>query len=103
MKLLGRGTALWNLNQKFIGDMLKILSFLFENVHTLKTLSSILIVNILISKFTSMIEIDNSLSFLDIEINRAGSHIVISLYRKPTFSLVFTNRKTLDQNLLNLL
>ena len=32
MKLLGRGTALWNLNQKFIGDMLKILSFLFEDV-----------------------------------------------------------------------
>ena len=50
-----------------------------------------------------MIETDNSLSFLDIEINRAGGHIVTSLYRKPTFSLVFTNRKTLDQNLLNLI
>ena len=42
-------------------------------------------------KFTSKIEENGSLSFLDIKISRENNKFVISVYRKPTFSGVFTN------------
>ena len=41
-------------------------------------------------KFTSKIEQNNSISFLDIKINRDNSFLT-SVYRKLTFSSVFTN------------
>ena len=40
-------------------------------------------------KFTSEIEENNSISFLDIKINRDNNRFVRSVYRKPTFSGVF--------------
>ena len=42
-------------------------------------------------KFTSEIEENGSLSFLDIKISRENNKFVTSVYRKPTFSGVFTN------------
>ena len=42
-------------------------------------------------KFTSEIEENGSLSFLDITITRENKKFVTSVYRKPTFSSVFTN------------
>ena len=42
-------------------------------------------------KFTSEIEEIGSLSFLDIKISRENNKFVTSVYRKPTFSGVFTN------------
>ena len=41
--------------------------------------------------FTSEIEENRSLSFLDIKISRENNKFVTSVYRKPTFSGVFTN------------
>ena len=43
------------------------------------------------TKFTSEIEENGSLSFLDIIITRENNKFVTSVYRKPTFSGVFTN------------
>ena len=42
-------------------------------------------------KFTSEIEENGSLSFLDISIARENNKLVTSVYRKPTFSGIFTN------------
>ena len=42
-------------------------------------------------KFTSEVEENNSISFLDIKINRDLNSFCTSIYRKPTFSGVFTN------------
>ena len=42
-------------------------------------------------KFTSEIEENSSLSFLDIKISRENNKSVTSVYRKPTFRGVFTN------------
>ena len=42
-------------------------------------------------KFTSEIEENGSLSFLDIKISRENNKFVASVYLKPTFSGVFTN------------
>ena len=55
-------------------------------------------------KFTSEIEQNGSLSFLDIKISRENNKFVTSVYRKPTFSGVFTNFESfifLKVNLLN--
>ena len=41
--------------------------------------------------FTSEMEQNGSLSFLDIIISRENNKFVTSVYRKPTFSGVFTN------------
>ena len=42
-------------------------------------------------KFTSEVEIDNLLAFLDIKVIRSGAAFLTSVYRKPTFSGVYTN------------
>ena len=42
-------------------------------------------------RFTSEIENENSISFLDIKISRDNNKLTTSVYRKPTFSGVFTN------------
>ena len=42
-------------------------------------------------KFTSEIEENNSISFLDIKITRVNNSFSASVYRKVTFSGVFTN------------
>ena len=42
-------------------------------------------------KFTSKIEENNSISFLDIKITRVNNSFSTSIYRKVTFSEVFTN------------
>ena len=42
-------------------------------------------------KFTSEVEENGSLSFLDIKISRENNKCVTSVYRKPTFTGVFTN------------
>ena len=42
-------------------------------------------------RFTSETESENSMSFLDIKISRDNNKFKTSVYRKPTFSGVFTN------------
>ena len=42
-------------------------------------------------KFTSEKETNNKLSFLDIEISRDKNQFITSVYRKPTFSGVFSH------------
>ena len=42
-------------------------------------------------KFTLEIEKNGSLSFLDVKISRENNKFVTSVYRKPTFTGVFTN------------
>ena len=42
-------------------------------------------------RFTSETENENSISFLDIKISRNNNKFTTSVYRKPTFSGVFTN------------
>ena len=42
-------------------------------------------------KFTSETENENSISFLDIKITRDNNKFMTSVYRKPTFSGIFTN------------
>ena len=41
--------------------------------------------------FTSESELNNSMSFLDVRIEREGSSFVTSVYRKPTFSGVYSH------------
>ena len=45
-------------------------------------------------KFTSDIEINNSLSFLDIKMVRSDSQFATSVYRKLALSGVFTNHES---------
>ena len=49
-------------------------------------------------KFTSEAEHDNSFSFLDIEITRHNQQFKTSVYRKSTFSGIFTHESYLDQS-----
>ena len=42
-------------------------------------------------KFTYDIEKDHTFSFLDVKITRENNHFSTSVYRKPTFSGVYTN------------
>ena len=41
--------------------------------------------------FSSEIKMNNSLKFLNIKIIRKNNKFTISVYRKPTFSIIFTN------------
>ena len=41
--------------------------------------------------FTSESELNNALPFLDVNVSRLSGHFVTSVYRKPTFSGVYTN------------
>ena len=45
-------------------------------------------------KFTSEFEENDSLSFLDVKITRRNNQLVTSVFRKATFSGVFTNFKS---------
>ena len=47
-----------------------------------------------IISFTSEMEQNGSLSFIDIKISREKTRFVTSVYRKPTFSGVFTNSES---------
>ena len=51
--------------------------------------------------FTSEIEENCSLSFLDIKISRENNIFVTSVYRKPTFSGVFTNFQSFIRDIYN--
>ena len=44
-------------------------------------------------KFTFEHEHENTLSFLDVKICRENNKLTTSVYRKPTFSGIFTNSK----------
>ena len=49
--------------------------------------------------FTYENEVDNSLPFLDVKVIRSNHHFVTSIYRKPTFSGVYTNYSSFIPNL----
>ena len=52
-------------------------------------------------KFTSETENENCISFLDIKITRENNKFMTSVYRKPTFSGVFTNLKVSSRSHIN--
>ena len=87
---IGWKTALPISNQLFTEDSLMIHFYIFEQKIMLKSLEIISTSNIK-TKFTSEIEENGSLSFLDITITRENNKFVTSVYRKPTFSGIFTN------------
>ena len=90
LKTFGWKTALVISNQLFIDDLLMIHFHYFDQRITLRNLQ-IISINNRKTKFTSEIEEIGSLSFLDIKISRENNKFVTSVYRKPTFSGVFTN------------
>ena len=53
-------------------------------------------------KFTSGFEENDSFSFLDVKITRRNNQLVMSVFRKATFSDVFTNLKVLCLSHTNL-
>ena len=75
-------------NQLFIDGLLIIHFYYFDQRITLRNYLNKQHKNI---KFTSEIEENGSLSFLDIKISRENNKFVTSLYRKPTFTGVLTN------------
>ena len=52
-------------------------------------------------KFTFENEHNNSFSFLDVKICRENNKLTTSVYRKPTFSGVFTNFKSFIPTVYN--
>ena len=64
---------------------------LFQNINQIEKFKYYLNLQHANIKFTSEIEMNNSLSFLDIKIVRQNNKFTTSVYRKPTFSGVFTN------------
>ena len=78
-------------NQLFIDGLLMIHFSYFDQRITLRNLKNYLNKQHKNIKFTSEIEENGLLSFLDIKINRENNKFVTSVYCKPTFSGVFTN------------
>ena len=62
----------------------------FDQRITLRNLE-IISINNTKTKFMSEIEENGLLSFLDVKISRENNKFVTSVYRKPTFTGVFTN------------
>ena len=91
LKTFGWKTAQVISSQLFIHGLLMIHFYYFDQRITLGNLDIISINNIKNIKFTSEIEENGLLSFLDIKISRENNKFVISVYRKPTFSGVFIN------------
>ena len=79
--------VLLNLNLLSIEDMLMII---FCSKHHIEKFRNYLNRQHKNIKFTSETENENSISFLDIKVTRDNNKF-ISVYRKPTFSGVFTN------------
>ena len=65
--------------------------FLFRSKHDIEKFRNYLNRQHKNIKFTSETENENSISFLDIKITRESNKCMTSVYRKPTFSGVFTN------------
>ena len=68
---------------------------LFQNINQIEKFKYYLNLQHANIKFTSETEMNNSLSFLDIKIVRENNKFTTSVYRKPTFSGVFTNFEVL--------
>ena len=66
-------------------------SLLFRSKHHIKKIQNYLNCQHKNIKFTSQTENENSILFLDIKITRDNNKFMTSVYRKPTFSGVFTN------------
>ena len=71
---------------------------LFQNINQIEKFKYYLNLQHANIKFTSEIEMNNSLSFLDIKIARDNNKFTTSVYRKPTFSGVFTNFESFIPN-----
>lgn len=67
---------------------------LFQNGAQLTDFRSYLNTKHVNMQFTSEIEADDKLAFLDVLVERIGDKFVTSIYRKPTFSGVYTNFKS---------
>ena len=81
--------SLYTILKTFAEDSLMIHFYSFEQRMMLKSLK-IISANKIKTKFTLEIEKNGLLSFLDITITHENNKFV-SVYRKPTFSGVFTN------------
>ena len=71
---------------------------LFQNINQVEKFTYYLNLQHANIKFTSEIQMNNSLSFLDIKIVRENNKFTNSVYRKPTFSGVFTNFESFIPN-----
>ena len=71
---------------------------LFQNINQIEKFKYYLNLQHANIKFTSETEMNNSLSFLDIKIVRENNKFTTSVYRKPTFSGVFTNFESFIPN-----
>ena len=80
--------VLLNLNLLSIEGTLMINSYFFARNTTFQNYLNRQHKNI---RFTSEIENENSISFLDIKIRRDNNIFTTSVYYKPTFSGVYTN------------
>ena len=72
---------------------------LFHNINQIGNFKYLLNLQHANIKFTSEIEMNNSLTFLDIKIVREDNKFTTSVYLKPTFSDVFTNSESFTPNL----
>ena len=98
MKKLSFKIVLRNINLLSMEGTLMIHSYFFTRNITSKNSEIIWIVNADI-KYISATEIENSTSFLGIKIIRENNKFMTSDYRKPTFSVVFTNFGSFIPNL----
>ena len=81
--------------KRYVDDTL----LLFQNINQIQKFKYYLNLQHANIKFTSEIKINNLLSFLDINILRENNKFTASVYRKLTFSGLFTNFESFIPNL----
>ena len=73
--------------QRYVDDIF----LLFTNIECLEQFKAYMNLQHPNMNFTSELEVDNSLAFLDVFVTRTMGKFVTSVYRKPTFSGVYTH------------
>ena len=90
MKSNGLNSVLRNLNQFFTEDML--MTFLFSSNRLNSSRNFVIILLLVIQTFLFPLNKKNGkLSFLDVEVSREKGKFVTAVYKKPTFSGVYTH------------
>ena len=73
--------------QRYVDDIF----LLFTNIEHLEQFKAYMNLQHPNMNFTSELEVDDSLAFLDVFVTRTMDKFVTSVYRKPTFSGVYTH------------
>ena len=87
----GLKNVLLNLNQFFIEDMLMVFLFYSNQLIISKNFITTLILITRICPFSFEEEKNGKMSFLDVEISQENGKFVTTVYRKSTFSGVYTH------------